>query len=577
MTDKLESFGFKGEDIGVGLLESITTGLYRSPFDVLREYISNEIDNDPEPSYVEVALTPASKTVTIRGDGPGMDWDRFRSAVRVGISLKDPLQDIGFRGIGIWAGVAAAETLRVATKSASDPNEYELIVNCVKLRSYFQSGGARDKPLIDALNECAGFRKRRMSRSPGTEVALEGVTESFKSLLDSDEVRGYLTGECPVIFERGFTYADSVNRYLRKEIPGYRSTRILLDGTPIRGLHVEPDTQQPIFGTLEIAGGKSHRALAKYWICHPKSAGRPEEGKGYDRGLRIRVRNFVVVQPENLLAELSTRGLKSLHLYNYWVGEIHAIHPELRPNSERNDLENSIAKDQLMDELETLFETVMEPISRLTSDVYNLGEDADTYLKVDTTVSRADYPDLRSVYAAEEEANTNLTTFRRQSERAQRVLKKNRKTSGVGYAKEQLDGPVGRKVERGIRRLEARLKHLAELREKYEQRPVDRPDADETTVASAEDEVAVVPETTTGIVDHGVDAAASGPPAGSQRAVVPGGVVEEEIQRILTFETSAEAVLKCVIVAAIEEGFLRGPEDLRRLSGTAIRVAQRRE
>ena len=47
----------------------------------------------------------------------------------------------------------------------------------------------------------------------------------------------------------------------------------------------------------------------------------------------------------------------------------------------------------------------------------------------------------------------------------------------------------------------------------------------------------------------------------------PGGIVEEEIQRILTLKTSAEAVLKCVIVAAIEEGFLRGPEDLRRLSG----------
>ena len=51
MTDKLESFGFRGEDIGVGLL-SRSTGLYRSPFDVLRSYISNEIDNDPEPSYV---------------------------------------------------------------------------------------------------------------------------------------------------------------------------------------------------------------------------------------------------------------------------------------------------------------------------------------------------------------------------------------------------------------------------------------------------------------------------------------------------------------------------------------------
>ena len=190
-----------------------------------------------------------------------------------------------------------------------------------------------------------------MSHSPGQEVTIEGVTESFKSLLDSDEVRGYLTGECPVIFERGFTYADSVNRYLRKEIPGYRSTRILLDGTPIRGLHVEPDTQQPIFGTLEIPGGKSHRALAKYWICHPKSAGRPEEGKEYDRGLRIRVRNFVVVQPENLLAELFDAWAQEPAPVQHWVGEIHAIHPELRPNSERNDLENSIAKDQLMDEL----------------------------------------------------------------------------------------------------------------------------------------------------------------------------------------------------------------------------------
>ena len=577
MAEKLESFGFKGEDIGVGLLESITTGLYRSPFDVLREYISNEIDNDPEPSFVEVAVTPASKTVTIRGDGPGMDWERFRSAVRVGISLKDPLQDIGFRGIGIWAGVAAAETLRVATKSSGDPDEYELVVNCAKLRSYFQSGGVRNKPLIEALNDCAGFKRRRMNRSPGTEVALEGVIESFNPLLDSDEVRGYLTRECPVIFERGFTHADAVNRYLRKEVPGYRSTRILLDGTPIRGLHVEPDTQQPIFGMLEVPGGKPRHALATYWMCHPKSAGRPEEGKGYDRGLRIRVRNFVVVQPENLLAELSTRGLKSLHLYNYWVGEIHAIHPELRPNSERNDLENSIAKDQLLDELETLFEGVMEPISRLTSDVYNLGEDADEYLKIDTTVSRSDYPDLRSVYAAEEEANTNLTTFRRQAERAQRVLKKNRKTPGVGYAKEQLDGPVGRKVDRAIRRLEARLKHLAELRENYEHRASVTVPAGPGPAAAEEIQSPGAVDPSGNESDNGEATAAPAPSAAPSTPAIPEKVIEEEIQRILTFEATSEVVLRCVIAAAIEEGFIQSPDDLRRLSGTAIRVAQRRE
>ncbi|EQD64250.1 HSP90 family molecular chaperone-like protein, partial [mine drainage metagenome] len=245
--------------------------------------------------------------------------------MRVGISLKDATQDIGFRGIGIWAGVAGADSLRVATKNASDPNEYELVVDCAKLRTFFRSDNARTKPLIEALNECAGFRRRAMNRAPGTEVTLEGIIEPFKPLLDSDAVRAYLTRECPVSFEKGFTYADTVNRFLRKNVPGYRSVRVLLDGTPVRGLHVEARTQQPILGTIDSPGAKTKSSLARYWMCHPKAVGRPEEG--YDRGLRIRVRNFVVVQPESLRAILEQRGLKSLHLYNYWVGEIHATHP----------------------------------------------------------------------------------------------------------------------------------------------------------------------------------------------------------------------------------------------------------
>src|SRR5438128_8167580 len=135
MERSMESFQFTADDIGVGLLESITLGLYREAGDVLREYISNEIDNEPGPASVDIRIEQPNQTVLISGDGPGMDWDQFRKAVKIGVSFKDPRVNIGFRGIGIWAGVAACRELTVSTKSDSDDNEYTLIVDCDKLRT----------------------------------------------------------------------------------------------------------------------------------------------------------------------------------------------------------------------------------------------------------------------------------------------------------------------------------------------------------------------------------------------------------------------------------------------------------
>src|ERR1041385_8198245 len=112
-SDGLESFKFDFKDIGIGLLESITLGLYREPGDVLREYISNEVDTTPPPKLVSVRIKPDKRTVSIEGDGPGMTWEQFRTAVKVGISPKDPKTHVGFRGIGIWAGVAVCKRLMV--------------------------------------------------------------------------------------------------------------------------------------------------------------------------------------------------------------------------------------------------------------------------------------------------------------------------------------------------------------------------------------------------------------------------------------------------------------------------------
>ena len=92
-------YGFKKEDIGGELLPILTTGLYQDPLDTLREYIQNCID--AQSKHVRVKID--EDNVVIEDDGIGMDFIESRKAIRLGISDKSPISNVGFRGIGIYS------------------------------------------------------------------------------------------------------------------------------------------------------------------------------------------------------------------------------------------------------------------------------------------------------------------------------------------------------------------------------------------------------------------------------------------------------------------------------------------
>jgi len=97
------------KDIGIGLLESITTGLYENPFYVLREYAQNSIDAEPTEIKITVGATAVgfglpSNLLVIHDNGIGMNEEEIKKARRVGVSEKSP-DKAGFRGIGIWSGL----------------------------------------------------------------------------------------------------------------------------------------------------------------------------------------------------------------------------------------------------------------------------------------------------------------------------------------------------------------------------------------------------------------------------------------------------------------------------------------
>ena len=91
-----EKVSFKKEDIGGELLPILTTGLYRNKLDTLREYVQNAIDANC--AHIELSIDP--DTIMVADDGVGMTFDEAKTAIKLGISEKSPLKNVGFRGIG---------------------------------------------------------------------------------------------------------------------------------------------------------------------------------------------------------------------------------------------------------------------------------------------------------------------------------------------------------------------------------------------------------------------------------------------------------------------------------------------
>lgn len=569
----LQSFNFDYKSIGVGLLESITIGLYRNAEDILREYISNEVDNDPEPSRVDIEIHKTDRTVVVRGDGPGMNLDQLRTGMMIGISPKDPNTNVGFRGIGIWAGVSSCETLRIVTKSASDPLEYEVVVNAARLRSFYHDEKQRNKALVDALNETAGYRKRQTSRLPGTEVRLEGISSAYEDLLDATKVRDYVTRVCPVAFDEGFKWAKQIEKFLRGAVQGYHRTKMFLDGAPVRGLHVPADLWPPITGTISAKTGRSGPStiLGTYWLCHSHRT-RIEEG--FDRGFGVRVRNFLVCSPNTIHDHIQERTGTRAGTFDYWVGEIHSMSPELRPSAERNDLEKSLAKEALLDYVALdLFKEELDPVSRLISDTWSLKNQAKGVNDEGTTVSRKEYPTVDSVVIAIDETERRRQDIKEQKVAVDKKFYRLRKLPLVQYLRKWLASEIDPSYERSLRRLDAKVRHLQSLRSKLESEaahPAPEGKTESPGELTGDEEEGTGTEAETAPISETETETTTAEPHVSSLAPV----IAEETSRILAFSPALEPLVKAVLIAAVRGELCRDEAELRRFSGAILRALQ---
>jgi len=333
------SMEYDESDVGVNLLESITLGLYRFPFNAVREYIQNEVDSTPRPDRIEIKIS--GRDVFIIGDGSGMNWNDVLEAKKVGISAKNPETDAGFRGIGIFSGIAVCREVVIDTRKRR--SEERIILR-------FDGDGLRKKilnhsntPLLQALREHVSYERHKTDKDDqtfGTTVCLHDVLPEHSTLLDPQKLREYLELTAPTDFYQNFVFREKVNRFLDQNVPGYKNFKIELNGKEVRR---RPDLpKERIREPYEYIFKNGKDVKAVWWVCPSSQRSIDQPG---NRNFVYKCKGLTVGGRDALSSLIETNK----NLLDWMVGEIHVVDPGVKPNAERMAFEPSKARDDLED------------------------------------------------------------------------------------------------------------------------------------------------------------------------------------------------------------------------------------
>jgi hypothetical protein len=333
---------FELEHVGSSLLNELAKGLYQ-PESVIREYIQNaidahrlwEIETGNRPGY-PIQVEYRGNGISILDYGIGMDLEEVRNVKSVAVSRKqnvDPeLGLTGHKGVGIWAGLSFFEVLTLRTTKQGSDKGYQIIL--------------RFKNILEAIDEKTDIGKalnpnyeihefNENVEEHYTDITLSNPTQSADWFMNSDKVRDAIKRICPCKIDPNFVFHDEVENWYAEN--GFDNFSISLDGSPVYRDYVG-NVDNFTYETFTIAD----KPVAKIWYAVTKKK-MMKPSKDELIGFRIAQNGFVIggtnpYSPKNL------PNFESLSIgqYPYWyVGEIHVVSSELRPNLARNDFKES--------------------------------------------------------------------------------------------------------------------------------------------------------------------------------------------------------------------------------------------
>ena len=339
------------DDVGGRLLANIARGMY-SPQGVLREYVQNASDayKDLESPSEEhkIIISPMKHSLSIQDFGVGMDDKGIREAKKIAVSTKSDFDDrVGFRGIGIWAGLPACKRLTVDSTKEGHAFRYRLVFDFEGIMGHLDDN-INIKELVDPR-----YRIERHAAKPQehyTRVTLDGITDGYKQLLDVSELKRIASQVLPSAIDPGFQHHAALTKMLGTW-PSYTACHIVIN-TPDGPEEAyrqfpEDDLEAPAEAILVSDEGVE---LARAWYCRTKRTSLRNVTPTAVRGFQLRVKNFAVGEVNMFSAEQGYsynihehQELKTSGRLAWFCGEIQITNNDIKPNTPRDDLEREQA------------------------------------------------------------------------------------------------------------------------------------------------------------------------------------------------------------------------------------------
>jgi len=336
--------------IGKNVLESLTTGMYENSRFIFREYIQNSADQidkavklgiltkDEEGIFVQI--DGDARSITFEDNATGISKDQFVSVMQnVAQSTKIRGVDKGFRGIGRLGGLGYCEKLVFESSFKGESIKSIMTWNAQLLRDIIDDiDDSTQATEVIAQVTTTDFLKES-SDEHYFKVTLFNVTND--ELLDRKDIEDYLSMVAPVPYQNGFIYKSLIYEELKNDGLSIDEYKIYLNGDQIKKAYTSSiysdskGQKKKIDELIDICffKEKGEKGDWLFWGWYGISTFKKviEKSCNTARGIRLRKQN-IQIGLENALVKLHREDRGNF----YFFGEVHAIHPDLIPNSRRD-------------------------------------------------------------------------------------------------------------------------------------------------------------------------------------------------------------------------------------------------
>ena len=362
--------------IGKNIIEILTTGMYRDPLVIYREYIQNSVDAinaatssgllaDSRAGDVQISIDKDQRKISIEDNGTGVRaGNAWSTLTSIAASDKDRTKNLGFRGIGRLAGLAYCNELVIETSFTGEDCKTILTWDSVKLKEILSN--RENKQLASEVIVDIASIKTVSERSTKHffKVSLNNVTND--KILAVSDVDSYLSMVAPISFQpRKFLFYNEINQGFKDrgvEVKCYRvfvNTKELFKPYTTNIYQSEGDNRKRIdelidYNFFELSS-KSGKPLAVAWVGITKNLQLiPVFNEAM--GIRFRKGNIQVGDVYTF-----QRFFKDQRFHRYFVGEIHVTHEDLFPNGQRDYFDEC----HLLTEFEISLESFANELQKL--------------------------------------------------------------------------------------------------------------------------------------------------------------------------------------------------------------------